>query len=278
MRLRILTLNTWNTQGPPARIRLINQELRRLSPDLVVFQEVVFDDEINQLEALLDETGLHGSHQRDVLQTEMPYAGKYGGSAIATRWPHQVVEILDSRMAGAMDVPWCTLAATLSIPDEGPLLLIGTTGPWRPEQEYAREQFALALSDLDARHRQSLPTIIAGDFNASTEAASVRFLCGKQSLAGRSAFYHDAWSVAGDGPGYTWTTDNPNGKAEIEKALGQQVHHARIDRILVGSRSNHPDAAAFIRSVTLTFDAPIDGVWVSDHFGVMADIDISGKA
>jgi len=41
-----------------------------------------------------------------------------------------------------------------------------------------------------------LPTIIAGDFSAAPDAASVRFLSGLQSLAGHSVYYHDAWSVS----------------------------------------------------------------------------------
>jgi len=31
-----------------------------------------------------------------------------------------------------------------------------------------------------------LPTIIAGDFNATPDAASIRYLAGRQSLGGRS--------------------------------------------------------------------------------------------
>lgn len=52
---------------------------------------------------------------------------------------------------------------------------------------------------------RALPTIIAGDLNAGPDAASVRFLTGRQSLSGRSVHYHDAWPVAGDGPGHTWS-------------------------------------------------------------------------
>ena len=53
----------------------------------------------------------------------------------------------------------------------------------------------LAIADLDARHRTSLPTLIAGDLNAAPDAC-VRFLTGKQSLAGRSVLYHDAGEIA----------------------------------------------------------------------------------
>ncbi|WP_245505946.1 hypothetical protein [Rhizobium sullae] len=50
----------------------------------------------------------------------------------------------------------------------------------------------MAIADLDMRHRRDLPTIIAGDFNAAPDAASIRYLTGRHSLGGRSVVYHDA--------------------------------------------------------------------------------------
>jgi hypothetical protein len=41
MRLRVVTLNVWNTEGDARRPELINKELKRLDPDLVAFQQVV---------------------------------------------------------------------------------------------------------------------------------------------------------------------------------------------------------------------------------------------
>ena len=78
-----------------------------------------------------------------------------------------------------------------------------------------------ALTELDARHRRELPTIIAGDFNAAPDAASIRFLSGLQSLNGHSVHYHDAWAVAGEGAGHTWTTDNPNARSMANQIIGQ---------------------------------------------------------
>ena len=42
MRLRVLTINVQNDEGDPRRTRLLNQETRRLSPDLVALQEVCY--------------------------------------------------------------------------------------------------------------------------------------------------------------------------------------------------------------------------------------------
>jgi hypothetical protein len=67
-----------------------------------------------------------------------------------------------------------TLAVSLTLPDNGEMLFIGATAAWRPAAEAVREQQAIAITDLDARHRRDLPTIVAGDFNATPEAVSIR--------------------------------------------------------------------------------------------------------
>ncbi|PZS34274.1 MAG: hypothetical protein DLM59_05125 [Pseudonocardiales bacterium] len=78
-----------------------------------------------------------------------PFAEPYGGSAVATRWPHRVVEVLDLRLARVSDLPWCTLAVSVPIPGEGDLLFIAATMSWRLDAESARERQAVALTDLD---------------------------------------------------------------------------------------------------------------------------------
>jgi len=86
--------------------------------------------------------------------------------------------------------------------------------------------------------------------------------------------YHDAWSIAGDGPGWTWLADNPVANQTIDQIVRQPGHRRRIDYVFVGSWHAHPDAHCRVESARLAFDRPTDGVWPSDHFGVLADLDI----
>jgi endonuclease/exonuclease/phosphatase family metal-dependent hydrolase len=274
MRLRVLTLNVWNNQGDPRRPDIINQELRRLNPDLVSLQEVIDIPAQNQLETLLGGLDLHSTHQATVLAAQPPHSDRYGGTAVATRWPHRFVEALDLNLSGVGDVPWHTLAVIVPIPEAGDLLFIGTTLSWRLSAEAVRERQAVALSDLDTRHRTSFPTIIAGDFNASPDAACIRYVSGLQSIGGRSVKYHDAWAVASEGPGYTWTADNPNAQLEIDHIVRQPNHRRRIDYVFVGSWDAHPNAHCRIVGASLAFNQPIEGIWPSDHFGVVADLEI----
>lgn len=278
MRVRVLTINVQNDEGDPRRMKVLNQELRRLDPDVVALQEVLHSDERDQLAELLANTDLHGTHQAQAMGYTPAFAERYGGSAVATRWPHRVREVLDLRSAGVGDLPWCTLAVSVPLPGEGDVLFIAATASWRLDAESARERQAVALTDLDARHRTALPSIIAGDFNAGPEAASIRYLSGLQSLDGRSVRYHDAWAVAGRGPGYTWTADNDNGRVAIDQIVGQPEHRRRVDYVFVGSWDAHPHAHCRVHAAQLAFDQPVDGVWASDHFGVVADVEIGASS
>ena len=273
-RLRVLTINVENVEGDDRRTKAINQEVRRIDPDLVSFQEVVATPDRHQLDELLAGTELHGTHQADAMSYTPPFADRYGGTAVATRWPHTTLEVVDMRVAGAADVPWCTLAVAVPVPDAGELMFIGTTAAWRLDAESVREQQAVALTDLDARHRRTLPTVIAGDFNAAPDAASIRYLRGLQSLGGRSVHYHDAWEVAGIGPGFTWTVDNPNTRDVVDAVVRQPQHHRRIDYVFIGSWHEHRSASCQVRSAAVAFDQPIDGVWASDHYGVVVDVEL----
>jgi endonuclease/exonuclease/phosphatase family metal-dependent hydrolase len=101
--LRVLAINVWNTAGDRRRMDVLNGELRRIAPDLVAFEEVVQSPERNHLEELLHGTGLQGTHQLDVMASAPAWADHYGGSAVATRWPPRVAEVIDPRLPDAMD-------------------------------------------------------------------------------------------------------------------------------------------------------------------------------
>jgi endonuclease/exonuclease/phosphatase family metal-dependent hydrolase len=278
VRVRILTLNVLNLEGDPRRQQVINDELRRLEPDLVSLQEVVKTEEHDQLDALLEGTGLTGTHQSDVLPYPMPRQERFGGTAVATRWPHVVVETIDHRSEPDGIQPWCTLATVVEIPDEGEVLFIATTLNASVAGTAAREREAVVLTELDDRHRRNLPTIIAGDLNSQPESSTIRYLTGRQGLEGRSTFFHDAWDVAGEGPGYTWNPDNPL-VSSLQEIIVRQPGGVRwrIDYVLVGfvQHGEHSGSCARIEQASLGFDQPVDGIWPSDHFGVVVDVELA---
>ena len=234
-------MNVQNDAGDPRRTGLINAELRRLAPDLITLQEVCHPRD--HLGELTDGVGLaHSTQQADVLGPN-----EFGhGTVVATRWPHRVVEVLEHRG----DPHWWTLAVAVETPDRGDLLFVVPTTPWRLEHEWAREAQVRELVDLVSKH--AMPTVIAGDFNAAPTAPSIRHL---------TQYYADAWSAPG--PGYTWTVDNPVAALEITRLLGDPTHRRRIDYIF----TNLP-----LTSTALVANQPVNNIWLSDHYGVAADL------
>jgi endonuclease/exonuclease/phosphatase family metal-dependent hydrolase len=278
MRVRILTLNVLNLEGDARRQQVINAELRRLAPDLVSLQEVVKDDAVDQLGALLEGTGLTGTHQSDVLAYPMPWASRFGGTAVATRWPHRVVEVIDHRESPEILQPWCTLGTVVDVPGEGEVLFVATTLNASLAGEAQREREIVAINELVERHGRALPTIMAGDFNATPESSTIRFLTGRQSLGGKSTYFHDAWDAGGSGYGFTWNADNPLAGSLMDVIIRQPGGlRLRIDYVFVGSVQvgRHTSARCRVELARLAFDQPIEDTWPSDHFGVLVDVDLA---
>jgi endonuclease/exonuclease/phosphatase family metal-dependent hydrolase len=256
---------TWNVQtdvGDPRRTGLINEQLRRLAPDLVALQEVRHDAGRDQLAELVAGTGLHTTHQADLLGDLPPEVTRFGGTAIATRWPHRLVEVREHRPAGPDDVHWWTAAVEVAVPGAGELLFVVPTTPWQPGADAARTRQAAEVAELDARYRGPLPSVVAGDLNAGPDAPSVRVLT-------RRHRFRDAWAAAGEGAGWTWSVDNPLAAAEIAQVLGRKSHHSRIDYVLVG-----PGPGTRVTAARLVGDRPVEGVWLSDHAAMLAELDI----
>jgi endonuclease/exonuclease/phosphatase family metal-dependent hydrolase len=111
-----------------------------------------------------------------------------------------------------------------------------------------------------------MPAILCGDFNAEPESDEIRFLCSLAVLDGRTAFYQDAWRVAGEGPGYTqdWRT-NP-----IAAALN--VHRKRIDYVFVGDPFQRRGGAGRVLTAELAFHESRTGTLASDHAGLVVDV------
>ncbi|WP_374111233.1 hypothetical protein [Nocardia sp. JCM 34519.1] len=114
--------------------------------------------------------------------------------------------------------------------------------------------------------------MLAGDFDATPDSAGVRFLTGRQSLANVSVCYRDAWAATHpDAAGHTFTPRNPLVADGVEMPLERG---RRIDYVLVRCGDRGPTLE--ITDCRLVFDRPHDGVWPSDHFGVLADLTASG--
>ncbi len=273
--IRVFTMNIWNFDGKyEERQRLLRAGVEEMDPDLLAFQEAGCDGQRDQVRAMLDGLGYHVIHQFDGL-AQRP--GR-DGCAIASRWPVELLEAVSLQVTDqARAYPYAALLVRAQVPAPvGPLLFACAKPSWELNREYERELQVVALAKAIARHadRNHVPSIVAGDFDATPDSASVRFLTGKQSLGGLSVHFRDAWAEAGDGtPGYTWTYRNSSAAGVIDRCFQDRRHERRIDYIFLGSPHDHGRRAC-IHHARVVLDRSVAGVWPSDHYAVYAEIEV----
>jgi endonuclease/exonuclease/phosphatase family metal-dependent hydrolase len=262
--VRIATLNLWGRSGAWAERRsVLIDGFRELRPDLVAFQEPIKTDAYDQVTDLLDQEFRIVHHDADLVDDE-----DHHGASIASRWPLGEVREVDLNVTPrTADFPCTTIVAEVLAPDPiGPLMFVNHLPSYQLGFEYERELQAVAAAQCveELVGGRSMHVVLAGDFDADPNAASVRFWCGSQSLGGMSVCYRDAWESTHPGdPGHTFTPQNP-----LMATPGWPFR--RIDYIFVRCDDHGPTLD--IRTCERIFDEPVDGVWASDHFGVVADL------
>jgi endonuclease/exonuclease/phosphatase family metal-dependent hydrolase len=266
--VHVLTFNLLALQHASGarRHERVRRELAALGADVIALQEVTRTADFDQAVDLVGP---------DFVIVDHPSPSPDGvGACLASRWPVGEVRTLDLHVVPeASGLPWAaTVAVEVLAPAPlGSLLVVHHKPNWQLDREYVREQQALAAGRFVEEFvagRPGLPVILLGDFDAGPDQASARFWAGRQSLNGTSLRYEDAWEVTHPGePGHTFTPRNAlvrPGEMPLERGR-------RIDYVMVRSGPHGP--LLDIADCRLVFDQPIDGVWASDHFGVLADLE-----
>ena len=275
--LRVITLNVWGSYHPTPdgmdrvppgatppeawrrRRNALRAGLDALRPDLVAFQEVLCRDGYDQVVDLLG-PGYDVWHHPARLADG-------SGNSIASRWPLGEVRETEHRITGRVDRQLVTVAE-VQVPDTiGPLLFAHPSASYQMPFEHERELEAVTaariIEDLVDGHH----VVLAGDFNAAPDTASMRFWRGRQSLGGVSVCFLDAWDDVHRGEaGHTFTPEN----AMMSHNGWPHERGRRIDYILVRCGLQGPTLQ--VTGCERIFDEPVDGVWASDHFGVVADL------
>ena len=263
--VRVVAQNVWARFGDgPARRDVLRDGLRRAEPDLAAFIESVKTDDYDLVEDLL------GSAYEIVYESRRDRQGI--GIALASRWPIQRVTEIDLRVTDrTAQLDDAALAAEILAPvPVGPLLFIAANPKWEMGYERERELQALVVARFAEHHAREHGghVIVAGDFDATPDAASIRFLTGRQSLEGESVCYRDAWDSAHpEAAGHTFTP--------VENPLVSDGETAwdiprRIDYVFV--RCDNYGPTLDVGRCERLFDEPRNGVWASDHFGVLAEL------
>lgn len=269
-------MNIWAFTEPlAARERLLRAGIRRLDPDLLAFQEAGFSKERHQVAEMLDGLGYHVLHQFE----HSPSLGQVEGNCVASRWSMKLVEVRSLRLTRhSRNFPCAALAVKVAVPEPvGPLLFVNAKPSWEFHRERERELQAVALAKLVERHSDpgGFPPIVAGDFDATPDSSSIRFLTGKQSLDGISVYFADAWQDGGDGTaGNTWSHENRVAlRAVMDRMRLGRKHARRIDYIFLCQPGEFRRYAR-VRRCRVELNQPHRGVWPSDHYAVYAEIDV----
>jgi endonuclease/exonuclease/phosphatase family metal-dependent hydrolase len=264
MSVVVATLNIWNRNDPWAdRLAAIRSALGRLSPDVIGLQEVLRakDAELapDQATRIADGLGYH---------VAFAPAWRHGdielGNAILSRFPILRTARLGLPCAGS-DESRCALFAELDAPF-GKLPFFVTHLNWRLDHGHVRVAQVRALTDWMAMLASpgTYPEVVVGDFNAEPLSDEIRFMRGYTALGGTSVYFADAFAVAGDGSqGATFCRRNPFAASTHEP-------DRRIDYVFV--RGHDPSGHGAPLQARVCFDEPIDGVFASDHFGVVATL------
>jgi len=271
--LRFLTLNLWGENGPwQGRISLLLDSVAALAPDVIGLQEVreVPGRVPNHAGEIARRLGWH-----HVFAPSTAWGGGHEGLAIVSRFPigaHEALPLPHSTEAEGRII----LSARIDA-DRGPFWVHTTHLSFRETEGRKREDQVVFVDKVVESHGTDDVRIVMGDFNTVPDSDEIRWLTGMTTLDGRRVAYQDAWARAnaidgggGSLAGVTWASVNPY------IAL---MHWLRSDRRLdyIFVSPVRRDRRGTVQGAWVVFDEPGETaagerVFVSDHFGVVADV------
>jgi endonuclease/exonuclease/phosphatase family metal-dependent hydrolase len=283
--LRVLQLNVDSLVGGrwPERRDEIVRWLDDLEPDVACFQEIWQDDRHPNTggwiadHAASDWYWEFGGFAPPDPDAVGAHASMRFGSAILSRWPLDVAEVMSLPVCDDGAHPSYLRSRPPALPPAMPLELVhvrtagidlySTHLQPLPAQAPCRVQQVLFIDDAIGHTydpSSSMPPILCGDFNAPPTSDEIRFLTANAVIEGRSTYFQDAWAALHDQGGVTF--DPADDLVDESNELPQ-----RVDYVFVGE-SYRPDRAGRILHASLAFDSPKTGVLASDHYGLSVEI------
>ena len=287
--LRVITLNFWGIEPPlDRRVALAVRQLKILDPDVLCLQEARPLDGVfgrSTADVLADELGMHAHYETSCAWNAGEYeglgAGQEGLAILTKSAPLQTqrIELPHGRVGETRQ-----LLSALVKTDASPVWVHTTHLHYRLDDGVAREAQVLAIDEAMralGRDKTSAPQILCGDFNATPDSDEMRFLRGLTTLGGRRTHFQDAWlrhhreCQPGDGhaEGITWSSEN-----ELTRPLRSLDIDRRIDYIYVTSRKKDGRGTIHDCVVTLTEREDPGGICASDHYALVADVQVVPNA
>jgi endonuclease/exonuclease/phosphatase family metal-dependent hydrolase len=277
-----MRIMTWNVQGRHSewadRHAALRSWIERTTPDVLTLQESwVEPDGTTQAARLAEELGLHTVTAADLAGFDRyPQATYWVVNAVLSRWP-LTIERLCPLPDEHGEPTWRHVVVTRvhrPTEDGGPFIAAGTHIEHGLEQSARRSTQLTALVNHlaevlgdETQRRESLPAILAGDLNCVPESDEYRRATGLSAGAIPGFTLVDAWTAAGNtDPGHTWSARNP-----LVPRLA--IHpHRRLDYVMVSTPRRA--GTGHVHTCSLAGTEAVDGVWASDHFAVVAEVEM----
>jgi len=273
---------TWNTQGRVGdwvpRHAALRSGIAQIAPDVLTLQESwVERDGSTQAARLSEELGLYTVTAAELAGFDRyPDASYWVVNAVLARWP-LTIERLCSLPDEHGEPTWRHVLVTRvhrPVEEGGPFIAAGTHLEHGLEQSARRSVQMAALVDHlaevlgdETQRREALPAILAGDLNCTPESDEYRRATGLAPGTTPGFTLVDAWTAAGNtDPGHTWSAANP-------LVPRRAIHpHRRLDYVMVSTPRRR--GAGHVRRCSLAGTAAVDGVWASDHYAVVAEVEL----
>jgi endonuclease/exonuclease/phosphatase family metal-dependent hydrolase len=253
--VKVMTFNIWNYNRPwTARRRLIADLIGREQPDVVALQETRHDRRFErgkgQGEQLGELTGYHCTFA--VGQVYVPVLRVDEGLTILT--PGEPASVTVRRLTMHLkerDDHDQRICVAVSLEANGKRVHIFDTH--FSLSPVARLDNALEVVQFVDETAGGEPAVVMGDLNAEPDSAPIRCLTGSEEIEGRSAAFLDCWvAIHPNEAGYTYASFDPV---------------RRIDYVLARN-------IVRVREARLVGDASENGVFPSDHLGIVVELDV----
>jgi endonuclease/exonuclease/phosphatase family metal-dependent hydrolase len=257
-RVRLVTWNVLWRFEPDWRVRErgILATLERLQPDVVGMQECWALPGRSQAHVIAEHLGMHAAFAAPSLPPvpeppEHPdQAGVLMGVGLVSRHPIQALAEHELPVSHRQVAPVALQARIAHA--EAPFDVIVAATEWEPafaDDHLAQTRRLAELMAVDA----PVPRFLLADLNCDATQAE---------FAPLAAVADDTWHLGGGDPdAVTLSSAVPFAPLEATKEIDR-----RVDHVLVRRSAELAVEAAF------TVDAPIDGIFPSDHFPVVADV------
>ena len=242
--MKILTFNTWQEKGPwQKRWEIIFQGLEKYRPEVAAFQEVFNADWAREA-------------QKRAGYGFLVFPPEPSGLMFLSRFPvTQWGSLVMKTQSTTEEYLRYGLFAELEA-GENRFAVFNTHLSWRTPESEIRLKQVHELSAFIQEKTGDSECAVMGDFNAAPGTPEIR----EMAMRG---FTDTFASLCPGDPGLTWDNSNPYAAGSNPK-----MPDRRIDYLFI---KNPSKILSGLKSVERVLTLPLNGVFASDHFGLLAD-------